>query len=228
MPNRVVRESILESEKVNSLTWAPEVFYRRLMSIVDDFGRYEDNPKLLRAKLYPVLLDRVSLPDVEKWMRECVEAGLVRLYEVTGKKYLQVEEFNQTVRIKKPKYPPPPCIADGKQMQADASETKGNETETNAKPPQAKFLIGKKWVNDLEAHFKQQFPRAYQEFQMHFGKDNFLKWLDEFCTLNVDHRWTDDADLRDHVKNWCLTKQSKSQVNKGEVKAQTLKKYGNQ
>ncbi len=40
MPNRVIREGILNSQRVNKLTEPAELFYRRLMSVVDDFGRF--------------------------------------------------------------------------------------------------------------------------------------------------------------------------------------------
>jgi hypothetical protein len=59
MPNRVLREGILTSERVNALDWPAEVFYRRLMSVVDDFGRYWAKPELLRAGLYPLHHDKV-------------------------------------------------------------------------------------------------------------------------------------------------------------------------
>src|SRR5690606_16578316 len=139
MPNRVVREAILESEKVNKLTWAGEVFYRRLMSIADDFGRCDGRTVILRSRLYPLRIDRVSEPDIVKWISECEEAGLVRSYQVDEKPYIKILNFGQTVRTKKAKYPPPPkddviC----KQMQADVvqvcntcmPETKRNESET--------------------------------------------------------------------------------------------------
>ena len=38
MPSRVIRDGILESESVNALSWEAELFFRRLMSVVDDFG----------------------------------------------------------------------------------------------------------------------------------------------------------------------------------------------
>ena len=58
MPNRVIREGILTSERIEMLGWAEEVFYRRLMSVVDDFGRYYARPALLRAACYPLLLTK--------------------------------------------------------------------------------------------------------------------------------------------------------------------------
>jgi hypothetical protein len=107
MPDRVVRQDILTSDPVNMLSWAAEVFYRRLMSLADDYGRYEARPSLLRASLYPLKLDRVSEPDVVKWMGECSEAGLVRVYTVNAKEYVEIQKFGQRLRAMKSRYPPP-------------------------------------------------------------------------------------------------------------------------
>ncbi len=100
MPNRYIREGILSSEKVCSLSWIEEVFYRRLMSIVDDYGRYEANPAVLRARLYPLQVDKVCTADIEKWMLATAEAGLCRLYSAENKEYLQLENFGQITRSK--------------------------------------------------------------------------------------------------------------------------------
>jgi hypothetical protein len=107
MPNRMVREGILASDLVNKLTWAAEVFYRRLMSVADDFGRYDGRPEIVRAALYPLRLDKVSAADVDKWKAECAQAGLVSCYHVDGKEYIQIENFGQRLRVKKSKYPVP-------------------------------------------------------------------------------------------------------------------------
>lgn len=129
MANRVVRAGILESDSVNKLTWPGEVFYRRLMSILDDYGRCDARPAILRTKLYPLRIDKVSEPDIVKWISECEKAGLVRKYHVDSKEYLEMFNFGQTVRIKKARVPPPPNDYSCKQMQADAS-TCSSETET--------------------------------------------------------------------------------------------------
>ncbi len=47
MPVRLIRPGILSSLRVNRLTEGQEVFYRRLLSVVDDFGRYDAVPALL-------------------------------------------------------------------------------------------------------------------------------------------------------------------------------------
>jgi hypothetical protein len=107
MPSRILREGILTSERVNSLGWEAEVFYRRLMSVVDDYGRFSAHPKLLRAALYPLKLDAVRDANMERLLAFVEQARLVRVYEVTGKRYLEMLDFRQTVRAKESKYPAP-------------------------------------------------------------------------------------------------------------------------
>lgn len=137
MPNRILREGILSSERVNSLDWNAEVFYRRLMSVVDDYGRFSANLSLLRASLYPLKLDTVREANLERLLAAVEQARLVRLYEVAGKRYLELLDFRQQVRAKS-KYPEPPdipppavgvaddkqapggCVADAQQVPANA------------------------------------------------------------------------------------------------------------
>jgi uncharacterized phage protein (TIGR02220 family) len=129
MPNRILREGILTSERIAKLSWPAEVFYRRLMSVVDDFGRYHATPMLLRAACYPLGLDRVSDSDVGKWLGETRKAALVGTYQVEGKSYLVLQDFRQQVRATTSKFPPPPddaqqmpstCVADAQQTPAPA------------------------------------------------------------------------------------------------------------
>jgi hypothetical protein len=69
------------------------------MSVVDDFGRFHANPKLLRAACYPLLIDKVSDADIGKWLTSCVTAALVSVYPAPdGKRYLQLLDFRQQAR----------------------------------------------------------------------------------------------------------------------------------
>lgn len=107
MPNRIIREGIITSEAVNSLSWEAEIFYRRLLSVVDDFGRFDARPSVLRSALYPLKLDSMREDSVQRCLKSCEAARLVVLYSVEGKEYLEVTNFRQQVRSKKSKYPAP-------------------------------------------------------------------------------------------------------------------------
>ena len=110
MPSRILRDGILSSERIAKLGWPEEVFYRRLMSVVDDYGRYYATPMLLRAACYPLQLNKVSDPDIEKWITVCVTAALVRVYLASdGKRYLELLDFKQRVRASVSKFPPMSC-----------------------------------------------------------------------------------------------------------------------
>lgn len=136
MPNRILRDWT-DSEKVNTLSVHAERFFVRLIMKVDDYGRYSANVKLLKSSLYPFLIDEVREADISRWTTECEKAGLILLYVVASKPYLQIDNFKQTLRQKTEKYPPPESRdEDAKQMHsiriADAN-TKRNEVETKQK-----------------------------------------------------------------------------------------------
>ena len=133
MPTRLIREGILTSEKVNRLDASEEVFYRRLMSVVDDYGRCEAHTALLRASMYPLKLDRVKEATAQRLLASVESAGLVRIYAVGPKKYLEILNFRQQTRSAS-RHPAPPgldvddpkhcptlaqqCLADDKQRSA--------------------------------------------------------------------------------------------------------------
>lgn len=107
MPKRMIREGLIQSDSVNALTWQAEVFFVRLMLKADDFGRYTADLRLARAALFPLRLDQVREADVQRWIAECVKAGLIRLYVVDGKTYLEIPKFDQRMRAKKSRFPAP-------------------------------------------------------------------------------------------------------------------------
>ena len=98
MPTRLLREGILDSDAVNSLSWAAEVFYRRLMSVVDDFGLFDGRPSIIRSRLYPTKVESVREADIPRWIAECVNSGLIALYMHAGKPYGQMLDTRWPVR----------------------------------------------------------------------------------------------------------------------------------
>ena len=129
MPNRIIREGILGSDRVNRLSLEAELFYRRLMSVVDDYGRFDGRPALLRTSCYRLRVDTISEADIMKYLAECEDNGLVRLYAQNGspqtspirvadledilkkqnlRPFLEYVDFRQKVRAKESKFPDPP------------------------------------------------------------------------------------------------------------------------
>lgn len=110
MPNRIIRETILTSDKVDSLDPPAEVFYRRLLSKVDDYGRYDARPSILRASLFPLRIDRVREADCTRWLAACEKAGLIALYQHDGKPYVEVKNTGWVARSPS-KFPDPKAFA---------------------------------------------------------------------------------------------------------------------
>lgn len=106
MPSRLIREGILTSDRVNRLSADAEVFYRRLMSRVDDFGLFDARPAILRASLYPLRLMQTTENICLQLLAECQEAGLVNVFEKDGKHYLQMLDTKWKIRSEA-KYPLP-------------------------------------------------------------------------------------------------------------------------
>lgn len=106
MPTRLIRDGILTSGRVASLSWEAEVFYRRLLSLVDDYGLSDARPSVLRSALYPLQLEKMSECNVQRCLAACETAGLILLFTRNGKSFLMVRDFGQSLRSA-PKYPLP-------------------------------------------------------------------------------------------------------------------------
>lgn len=116
MPNRILRDGILTSERVNNLSLEGELFYRRLISVIDDYGRYYAKPELLRSACFPLKVDEIKNNHIDKWLQELATHMLIKCYQVDNKDYLEVKEFRQQIRAKQSKFP---CAADATHMQED-------------------------------------------------------------------------------------------------------------
>lgn len=126
MPSRIIREGILTSERINELDASAEVFYRRLLSKVDDHGLYDARPAILRTSLYPLRVDRVREADISRWMAACQKAGLLALYAHDGKPYLQALDTRWKTRSE-PKFPLPP-VDESNGMQTTVNNRKQEKT----------------------------------------------------------------------------------------------------
>lgn len=107
MPNRILKESICTSENVDDLSWFEEVVFYRLIVNCDDYGRMDGRSKILKARLFP--LKSVTDKQISDAVQSLRTAGIVDLYFVDGKPFLQLRTWDkhQQTRAKKSKFPPP-------------------------------------------------------------------------------------------------------------------------
>lgn len=112
MPSRILRDGIIDSKAVNSLNDSGEILYRRLMSVVDDYGRFEADHELIRVRCFGRQLDRWPVLRVADALANTTAVTfddgvpLVLLYQNGSKRYLQINNFGQRERAKS-KFPEP-------------------------------------------------------------------------------------------------------------------------
>lgn len=140
MPNRILREGILESDRIDKIGPMSEIFYRRLMSVVDDYGRYTAAVQVLLSRCFPTRPQWADAELVHTALHECEQAGLIRIYNVNKHNYLEVLDFRQQQRAKYSKYPDPSdgCIASASHLTSvcdlsphDSSDAPSTSTSPN-------------------------------------------------------------------------------------------------
>lgn len=130
--------------------------------VVDDYGCFYADTRLLKANLFPLLLDTVREADLLRWLAECQKAGLIVLYENSGKKYVQILDFRQRLDKAKSKFPLP-----------------GNEvSETvNDFPAELEYEVEK------ELEEKKKGNRAFAPPAKEDVSNYFFKKMDEFTAM---------------------------------------------
>ena len=146
MPNRLVRDEMLESEAILSLPIEARWLYVTILLSADDVGLFEATSFKLARRA------DIRRESGDKLLQMLADADLIRLYEVAGKRYGFIPKFRQRIQIKYPKHPlPPKALMEGdddalnKINELDAKTTVGQPFSTDAQqestaiqPPEAK------------------------------------------------------------------------------------------
>lgn len=138
MPNRILKESIRESDSIDCLSWFEEVLFYRLIVSCDDYGRFDGRISVIKNRLFP-LKENLTLKTVECAIQKLVSAGLVALYMFEGKPYLYLPSWtaHQNVRAKRSKYPEPGAACESVKasasicMQMKTEESSGEQKHAN-------------------------------------------------------------------------------------------------
>ena len=229
MPSRVIRDGILESVPVNSLSWEAELFYRHLMSVVDDFGRYNALPTLLRSRCYPLQFERVKDAQVSKWIKECAQAGLLLPYKVDGKPYLEVQNFNQRTRQMHSKFPSPdecntnasktrdkvykalPCAHEDEDEVEDEDDSRAAHGKSRSK------RLPKGWApNDAHKKIAKE-----NRVDLALAEKIFRDWAKGGDKKYVD--W--DAVFRNGLRDWLKPKAPAARAVATDATGETLKRW---
>lgn len=242
MPTRMIRDGILTSERINSLSPHAELFYRRLMSVVDDYGRFSANLTLLRASCYPLKLDSVKEDSIKKHLAEAEGAGLIVLYTVAGKAYLEIQDFGQRIQSKS-KFPEPPETTDDSPSFPDERQ---KPTVNHGEPPKKTALVGvedevntlsgspddsppdpdpKAVAREVLAYLNQKTGRAYRPVAANLNlitarirDGTSLEALKTVIDVKTG-QWLDDPKMADYLRPSTLFNRTKYEQYLGQLKS---------
>jgi hypothetical protein len=134
MPTRYLKPGIRDSESIEKLSHIAETLYYRLLVTVDDFGRYDARPSMVKAACFPIK-DSINAQKTEFLLKELAQHGLIQIYIDNDKPYLQMTKWDNVPRAKESKYPATPHNAI--QVYADVCNTHTDvpltETKTKTK-----------------------------------------------------------------------------------------------
>lgn len=129
MPNRIIKESICTSDSLASLSWFEQVLFLRLIVSVDDFGRYDARPSILKGRLFA--LDDVTTKAIQNSLHKLSTQGMINLYEVGGKPFLELTAWlkHNRPRAAESKFPGPDEVCE--QLRANENNCLQPQTVEN-------------------------------------------------------------------------------------------------
>lgn len=106
MPDRVIRDELLTSERYWSVSIEAQRLFVHLLLNADDVGRFSGKNYTIRSSCFPG--QAVDPGKVEKMLTELHDADLVRIYECDSERFIFLPRFKQRLRFTKSRYPAPP------------------------------------------------------------------------------------------------------------------------
>jgi len=105
MPQRFLRPGITNSDAWNAVSFGAQSFYVRIMTLVDDYGRYDGRIQILHSHCFALRPD-VTVKHSAAFRSELQTSGLILVYQVDGKEYIEITKWQERARGPS-KYPAP-------------------------------------------------------------------------------------------------------------------------
>lgn len=102
MPCRLIRDEMLDSERVLALPIEARWLYVTILLSADDLGLFEATSFKLARRA------DIKREAGERLLTMLADCDLVRLYDIDGKRYGFIPRFRQRIQIKRLKHPAPP------------------------------------------------------------------------------------------------------------------------
>jgi hypothetical protein len=202
MPARVIRAEINTSQSLSRVSIGADLCFRALIVYVDDYGRCDARPQVLKGSLFP-LRDDVGPAEIEGWVQELEGEGCVQAYETNGRQYLSLTGWEKhrgdTKRAARSKFPAPPgqedpactsCVyfvqsGEGGQVKIGWSSALENRIQTlRTMIPDLRLLgIVPSPTRALEKRLHRQFRDANSEGEWFHPTETLLGWIQQNAEL---------------------------------------------
>lgn len=109
MAQRLLRPAIRQSKRWNRIPYLAQTLYIRLLTLVDDYARYDADPELLTSECFPFGDPNgqpIPVPTIDGALLTLASKDMLQLYELDGKRYLQLTRWQERVRSES-KWPDP-------------------------------------------------------------------------------------------------------------------------
>lgn len=107
--NRMIKPEFWSSTQIMNLSPITRLMFVGIWNFADDFGRIPHDAKSIKAKVFPC--DEIAFSEIEDRINEIAGQGLILLYAVDGKDYIEITGWQKHQKIEKPRaqYPAPFC-----------------------------------------------------------------------------------------------------------------------
>ncbi len=207
MPNRLLKEGIRTSKKINSLSDFEFRTWAYLITYVDDYGRGSADPELLKGFVFPRRKE-VREQDIRKALAALERTGSILLYDVAGEPYFCFPNWSEHQRIqtKKSKYPAPADCDMSRWLTVihgdspPESESNPNpESESNPKEGGGEPQAASPPVVSIPLNDGTEYPVSQEQCQ---------EWAGVYPAVDVIQQ------LRE-MREWCLNNPAKRKTAKG-------------
>lgn len=132
MPTRMIRETVLDSERYLSCSDSEKLLFHQMMLLADDLGCLSIAPAFLGRRAFS---ERPSDTRLLKLLQALADVDLIRIYEYRGGRYAFIPRFRQRLQRETLKHPAPPL-----EMIQDQKEAL--EMFNRIKQKQGKIAVG--------------------------------------------------------------------------------------
>jgi hypothetical protein len=138
MPNRIIKESICESEKLAAIKDFDFRLWVCLITQADDAGRGDARPAIIKGRCFP-LRDSVTIKSISDSLHALELNSLIGLYEVGGRPFYYFPRWTEHQRVRdcKPKYPSPEKSDSSPQVAASCGELRRVAADCGLNPIQS-------------------------------------------------------------------------------------------